>query len=142
MNNDETIELNPGDSDDDSPRVSIQIQSRDPAYDLLQVEQFAVREQSGVEGQTQLREKFIAMKERKQVPLHEPAGIVLQIWRGLATEDKVMGRIASVVFGAAPTQVSVERSFSTLRWVLSDLRNRLGEDRLEEILLLKLNSNE
>ncbi|KAH8292959.1 hypothetical protein KR200_010267, partial [Drosophila serrata] len=35
--------------------------------------------------------------------------------------------------------VSIERAFSTLRLVLTDYRNRLSQDVLENILLVKLN---
>lgn len=75
------------------------------------------------------------------MPLYDSAANVLHYWDGIGSHDKQMWGLANVVFGAAPTQVSVERTFSTLRWVLSDLRKILGEARLEEILLLKLNNN-
>lgn len=134
-----TIQLHSEECDTAAPKDSILLQQRDPTYDLLQMEQFRVVEQD-VEIQHRFREKFEALKERTQLELHESAAMVLKYWSGVAAQDELMGKIAKVVFGAAPTQVSVERSFSTMRWVLSDLRNRLGEDRLEEILLLKLNS--
>ncbi|KAH8393125.1 hypothetical protein KR215_002950, partial [Drosophila sulfurigaster] len=35
--------------------------------------------------------------------------------------------------------VTIERAFSTLRLVLTDYRNRLSQEVLENILLLKLN---
>ncbi|KAH8355875.1 hypothetical protein KR084_003912, partial [Drosophila pseudotakahashii] len=37
--------------------------------------------------------------------------------------------------------VTIERAFSTLKAVLTDNRNRLSEETLENILLVKLNPN-
>lgn len=67
---------------------------------------------------------------------------VLQFW-----QRKVGGRfdklvaLANVVYSVPPTQVSVERTFSTLRFVLDDLRTRLTDEHLSDILLLKANYN-
>ncbi|XP_062549894.1 uncharacterized protein LOC134214559 [Armigeres subalbatus] len=47
--------------------------------------------------------------------------------------------VAMVVLAAPSNQVSVERAFSALALVLSDLRTGLAEKTLEEILLVKLN---
>lgn len=58
---------------------------------------------------------------------------VLQFWHNHTQKE-----IKSI---AAPaTQVSVERAFSTLKFILSDLRASVDEDLLEDILLLNLNT--
>lgn len=49
--------------------------------------------------------------------------------------------IFDVVHAVPATQVSVERSFSALRLVLSDLRCNLSDTTLEVIMFLKLNKN-
>lgn len=67
---------------------------------------------------------------------------ILSFW-----ESQAHGRlheiaeIAKIVYSVPPTQVSVERCFSTLRFILNELRTRLSDERLEDILLLKTNSN-
>ena len=47
----------------------------------------------------------------------------------------------SMVMAALPaTQVSVERLFSAMKLLLTDLRSRLKEDILEAMLLIRCNS--
>lgn len=48
----------------------------------------------------------------------------------------------SVITNAVPmTQVSVERAFSALAFILNPYRNSLAPDTLENILLIKLNKD-
>lgn len=47
--------------------------------------------------------------------------------------------IAMVILAVPTTQVSVERTFSTLKLILSDLRSSLSDKTLQNILLVKLN---
>ncbi|XP_065079200.1 uncharacterized protein LOC135702131 [Ochlerotatus camptorhynchus] len=47
--------------------------------------------------------------------------------------------VATVVHSVPSTQVSVERSFSALALVLSNIRAGLSDDTLEDILIIKLN---
>ena len=86
---------------------------------------------------------------------------VLQFWSEKQYTDKELYAISTVCFAVPPTQVctkstlkssfrftsfclsqvTIERAFSTLRLVLTDYRNRLNQDMLEDILLVKLNPN-
>ena len=50
-----------------------------------------------------------------------------------------LSEIANILFAVPVTQVSVERAFSTLKFILADNRDRLSEDMLEDILFIKLN---
>ncbi|XP_065073639.1 uncharacterized protein LOC135697730 [Ochlerotatus camptorhynchus] len=47
--------------------------------------------------------------------------------------------VAMVVLSGSSSQVSVERAFSALALVLSDLRTGLSEEALQDILMIKLN---
>lgn len=47
--------------------------------------------------------------------------------------------IASVIFAVPPTQTSVERTFSALKFMLTDKRYNLNQDLLECMLLIHLN---
>jgi hypothetical protein len=49
--------------------------------------------------------------------------------------------VALVLSALPPTQVSVERLFSSLKIVKSDLRNRIGEKLVNSILFLRANKN-
>lgn len=48
-------------------------------------------------------------------------------------------QVASVILVVPCTQVSVERLFSQLRYILDPLRNRLSEEVIDDILFLKSN---
>lgn len=49
--------------------------------------------------------------------------------------------VAMVILSAPSSQVSVERAFSALALVLSDLRTSLSDDALQDILMIKLNKD-
>lgn len=49
--------------------------------------------------------------------------------------------VATVVHSVPSTQVSVERSFSALALLLSNIRTGLSDEALEEILIIKLNKD-
>lgn len=48
--------------------------------------------------------------------------------------------LAAVVFGVPATQVSVERAFSSLHFILNERRYNLNPQMLENLLFIKLNS--
>lgn len=48
--------------------------------------------------------------------------------------------LAQIVHSIPSTEVKVERNFSTLKFILNRLRNRLLDNELEKILLIKLNA--
>lgn len=48
-------------------------------------------------------------------------------------------QLAKVVHSVPATQVSVERAFSALRLVLTDLRCNLSAETLQKIMFVKLN---
>lgn len=52
-----------------------------------------------------------------------------------------LAAVAAVVLAVPATQSMVERAFSALGLVLSPHRSTLGEDTLENILLIKLNKD-
>nr|XP_041632974.1 uncharacterized protein LOC121502915 [Drosophila kikkawai] len=64
---------------------------------------------------------------------------MVSYWKGKQDTDQELYVISNVCFAVPPTQVSIERAFSTLRLVLTDYRNRLSQDVLENILVVKLN---
>lgn len=54
-------------------------------------------------------------------------------------EYDALYEVAELLLSVPATQVSVERAFSSLRFILNDYRTSLGKDSLENILLIKLN---
>lgn len=64
---------------------------------------------------------------------------VMHFWNNNRATRPDLYRLAEVVFAAAPTEVAVERNFSTLDFILTKLRNSLSDESVERILLIKLN---
>lgn len=64
---------------------------------------------------------------------------VLNYWLLEQVRNPQMFRLASVVLSAPSTQVSVERAFSALKLILTDHRQRLSDQRIQDIMVLKLN---
>ena len=54
-------------------------------------------------------------------------------------DSKTLSELAKVVIAVPTTQVFVERLFSGVKYILSDLRNGLAEDSLQAIMLQRLN---
>lgn len=65
---------------------------------------------------------------------------VLEYWHNKRYSNPILHKLAIVVHGVPATQVSVERCFSILRFILSDYRASMNADTLENLMLLRLNS--
>jgi len=88
------------------------------------------------DNQKQIKHNIEAFDNIKRLPKTENP---LLFWENRKNIDPDLYKIAKIVFAVPPTQVSVERAFSALKFIMADNRERLGEDVLENILLLKLN---
>lgn len=64
---------------------------------------------------------------------------VNQYWYNKRFACPILYKLACVVHAVPASQVSVERCFSTLRFILSDYRSRMREDTLENLMLIMLN---
>jgi hypothetical protein len=64
---------------------------------------------------------------------------IVEYWESLKRQKPEIYRLFQIIRAIPPTQVTVERAFSALKLVLSDHRNRLTPEILENILLVKLN---
>lgn len=62
---------------------------------------------------------------------------MLKFWEERKERQPELYMLAQVALGVPATQVSVERAFSALKFVLSDQRSRLSESTLDDLLLLK-----
>lgn len=78
---------------------------------------------------------------------HEPKIVVgsnepfnlLEYWFLRRFQNPEIYRLTQVALAAAPTEVEVERMFSSLLLVLTHLRNRLSREVLDSIMLIKMN---
>ncbi|XP_022167062.1 zinc finger BED domain-containing protein 4-like, partial [Myzus persicae] len=64
---------------------------------------------------------------------------ILFYWESKKFECPELYALSHVVMAVPTTQVSVERSFSSLKFVFGDLRSRLGSELLEKIMLIRAN---
>lgn len=83
---------------------------------------------------------FLEQYDEKPLRLNHKYSI-LQYWEENKDRHPELYQLACIVNTIAPTQVSVERAFSTLNWIYSHKRSRLAPELLENILLINLNSN-
>lgn len=64
---------------------------------------------------------------------------VLKFWEDNKEHYPDLYPIALIIFSVPGTQVSVERLFSQLKFLLDPLRNRLGSQMVNDIFILKAN---
>lgn len=87
----------------------------------------------------EIREKVPIMKLKDG--LKNAQFDILKYWESQKITSPILYRLAMVVLAAPSTQVSVERAFSGLKLILTDHRMRLTEKSVENLLVLKLNSD-
>lgn len=85
--------------------------------------------------QSNLETDFLVYSRQQRLPLNTN---ILQFWH---EKRNTLSTVAHVILAIPSTQVSVERSFSALKYILADQRNRLSAFNLEHILLAKLNGS-
>ena len=64
---------------------------------------------------------------------------VLQYWEQFKESKRKLYELSQVVLAVQTTQVSVERAFPSLKYILSPLRTNMSEQLLEDILLIRRN---
>ena len=79
------------------------------------------------------------LDEFEYAPRLDKKANVLQYWEAQKITKPELYLLASVVLAVPVTQVSVERTFSSLKYVLSPYRASLKPDRLEQVLLSRCN---
>lgn len=65
---------------------------------------------------------------------------ILKFWEDNKNEYVHIYALSCIVHAVPCSQVSVDRAFSTLKFIFSDLRNRMQKETLEDVMLLKLNT--
>lgn len=60
-------------------------------------------------------------------------------WEEKKNSDPELFQLASVIFGVASAQTSVERNFSALTFILNRYRCNLSDENLEDILFIRTN---
>lgn len=77
--------------------------------------------------------------DEKSVHINHKSDI-LRDWNERKADHPELYELACIIYGIPPTQVTVERSFSAMAFVFNPKRAKLGQQMLEDILMIKLNS--
>jgi hypothetical protein len=64
---------------------------------------------------------------------------VLQYWLGRKSSNPVLFQLSQIVLSVPATQVSVERLFSSLKFILSSQRSQMSEELLNNVLIIRAN---
>lgn len=72
-------------------------------------------------------------------PRISPKTNIIEFWDHIKIKYENLYRLAVVIMAIPSSQTTVERAFSTLSFILQPLRNRLSNDTLANILLIKTN---
>lgn len=65
---------------------------------------------------------------------------ILEYWSREEKNHPDLYRLAMVVFAVSPTEVQIERDFSRLNFVFTDRRCSIQAERLEDIMIIHINS--
>lgn len=66
---------------------------------------------------------------------------ILDFWETAKEEHGSLYELASVIFSIPPTEVQIERDFSSLDFIFRNRRGSLGQSKLEDIFLIHLNKD-
>lgn len=106
-----------------------------------QVEQIAslpVPKPVVIENTLELREKLKSFIEHD----HQVAqGTIYDFWFKFEKDFSELVPLAEIIYAMSPTQVVVERAFSTLNHIFGPLRNQINNQLLEDILVICLNED-
>ncbi|KAK2579426.1 hypothetical protein KPH14_002638 [Odynerus spinipes] len=67
---------------------------------------------------------------------------ILEFWDRNKNNIPELYSLAKIALSVPPTQVSVERLFSSLKYILSYLRYNLSDNILDDILMLRVNTKD
>lgn len=79
------------------------------------------------------------LRSFEQVPRLSSHTSVLNFWFDNRANYPLLFEVACIVLGVPGTQVSVERSFSQLKFIMNDLRGSLTSENIQNILLVRSN---
>jgi len=136
------MNIDPDDSND--KLTEMQLENED---DLLYEEKLQRREECLGAKRSNSTDSFV-LKFQKELSAYEEMYVsnrvdsrtsVLDFWEEKMTTFPLLYELSSIVLAAPGTQVLVERLFSSLKLILSDLRERLGSSNAQNILLVRNN---
>lgn len=127
-------------------------QTNDVPTNISRIERFllskekAASQENSPPGSVPIGENTIddLLIEFEQLPRAQIDLDVLKYWENQKGDESrffELYKVAQIIMATPATEVSVERAFSTLHFILNNYRSRLSNQQLEDILIVKLNSN-
>lgn len=104
-------------------------------FDLLKLEK---REKVNITAESNIS---ASGKEPSEVEPVTPPFDILEYWKKRKFSNPRVYRLAMVVLAAPSTQVTVERLFSQVKFILTDSRMRLSSVSVKDIMVLKMNKD-
>lgn len=90
---------------------------------------------------TQFMESLDHFHRSVEIMKFEPIQTILEFWEKNKLLFPALYDVACVINAIPPSQATVERAFSTLKFVFGVHRTMLDQGRLEDILMIKLNAD-
>lgn len=81
-------------------------------------------------------EHILDLFDPPQIPVERS---IIEYWDSMKLTEPELYQLAMVVFAIPPTEVQIERDFSQLKFVFTDKRTLIQQERLEDIMLIKIN---
>jgi hypothetical protein len=110
--------------------------------DLLPIEDMLVRTEMSRGLSTGKRPSIdICIRELRGLPRVPLETNIIQHWCSKTTANSQLARMADIILASPATQVSVERLFSSLKFLLSPLRTNLDSNLLQRMLFIRSNKD-
>lgn len=131
-----SIEISDSESSDDD--ISIQTTTNLKMFMDRKIASLPDPKQALIKNTLELRDKLKSFIEHD----HQVAeGTIYDFWFKSENDFPELISLAEIIYAMSPTQVVVERAFSTLNHIFGPLRNQINNQLLEDILVICLNED-
>lgn len=84
--------------------------------------------------------EIVQLESRTKIAVSTQDFNVIQYWIKKRYTDPKLFRLAKILLSVPSTQVTVERLFSQLKFVITDNRMKLKDETVKNVMFLKMNS--
>lgn len=127
-------------TDTSNPSTEERVSSDDDSFDAQKAFDEYFNRTTAIE--SNYHSDFEASLDIFDPPVMPISASVLEYWHKSYDEhSKLLFDVAMAILAIPPTEVAIERDFSTLRFILNDLRTNLSPKTLENILTINLNKS-
>lgn len=131
-----SIEISDSESSDDD--ISMQTTTNLKTFMNRKIASLPDPKQTVIKNTLELREKLKSFIEHDH---QVEEGNIYDFWFKSGNDFPELVPLAEIIYAMSPTQVVVERAFSTLNHIFGPLRNQMNNQLLEDILVICLNED-